>query len=67
MYLTPHAPTYRSASADGASVPEAGAPEITSAMIDAGLDVLADYDPGWTNESELVSQIFSAMQRLLPQ
>jgi hypothetical protein len=42
---------------------ETGAPEveITPAMIDAGLDVLADYDPGWTNEPELVSRIFSEM------
>jgi hypothetical protein len=50
------------APADG-DLPDAGAPEITTRMVDTGLVVLADYDPGWTNEPELVARISSEMFR----
>lgn len=41
-------------------------PMITPAMIEAGRTVLLDYDPGWTNEADLVSKIYSAMAAKQP-
>jgi hypothetical protein len=40
---------------------EAGAPEITPAMVKAGVLKLFDYDPMFSNEAEIVIQIFQAM------
>lgn len=42
--------------------------EISNRMIEAGLMVLASYDPGWSNDRQLVVEIFKAMsdQRLGP-
>jgi len=37
--------------------------EITPAMIDAGVGVLIDYEPGWAKPSETVEKIFIAMTR----
>ena len=43
----------------------AGAPEqdveITPEMIEAGLEKLFDYDPSFSNEKDIVAEIFRAM------
>jgi hypothetical protein len=35
--------------------------EITPAMIEAGVPLLFDYDPRFSNEKEIVAAIFEAM------
>ena len=35
--------------------------EVTPEMIEAGIAVLFDYDPAFSNEAETVSRIFSTM------
>lgn len=43
------------ATPDGANV------EVTDAMIEAGVAKLFDYDPAFSNERAIVSEIFNAM------
>ncbi len=36
-------------------------PHITPAMVEAGFEVLCNYDPGWSDDEECVRKIFLAM------
>lgn len=51
--------------ADGKRSDSAGAPgheiEVTPAMIAAGIDKLWGYDPAFSNECDIVAEIFMAM------
>jgi hypothetical protein len=40
---------------------DAGGPEITSAMIDAGLDCLSRFDREWDSSAQIVIAVFLAM------
>jgi hypothetical protein len=67
-YLTPLTAKCSSASADGADLPEAGAPEveITPAMIKAGINALPFLEPqtlGSLEEGSLVSRVYLAMHK----
>ena len=35
--------------------------EVTPEMIDAGIESLCDYDPGWSSDRDTVREIFIAM------
>lgn len=39
------------------------APEITPAMVEAGIALLFDYDPAFSNERDIVAEIYRAMTR----
>lgn len=67
--MTPHAQTYSSAPAEG-DKPDAGAPEVTAAMLAAGLD---EYNSVWTElrdavpgaETAMLARAFRAMNKLV--
>ncbi len=54
--------------ADRVASGSAGAPEheieVTPEMIAAGLSVLYDYDPSYSNEREIVAKIYEVMERM---
>lgn len=41
--------------------------EVTPEMVEAGLEVLAAYDPAWSNGNVIVADVFRSMACLSPQ
>ncbi len=65
MHLTNKGPIRSDALAASGRLDAAGAPvdeiEITPEMIEAGLEKLFDYDHGFSNENDIVAEIFRVM------
>ena len=45
---------------------QAGAIELTPEMVDAGVEVLMDFDWGWTKPSDCVMRVFRSMLVVSP-